>query len=159
MNPTPNERRQCRHSGPPKCAPTHGPGGAGNVKALRHREGQMNCQGRSGVKGGRTHGGAAPGQLNGGAGESFFFGARGGRGLAAVLLPPPHGVPRALVWREGRAAKGCGLRRDRSQEHTMSGKGSKKGILAVIIFCNRIVALFTNSIIYYLGCSSCNYCY
>jgi hypothetical protein len=127
MNPTPIEQQQCRHSGPPKRASTHGPRGAENVEALCHWDGRMNCQGRSGVQGGHTHGGAAPGQLNSGVGRSFFFGARGGRGLAAVPLPLPHGVPRALVRQEGGAAEGCGLQRDRSQERMMSGKGSKRG--------------------------------
>ncbi len=127
MNPTPIEQRRCRHSGPPKRAPTQGPGGAGNVKALRRRDGRMNRQGRGGMQGGRTHGGATLGQLYSGTSRSFFFGARGGRGLAVVLSPPPHGAPRALVRREGGAAEGCGLRHDRGQEHMMSGKGSKRG--------------------------------
>ncbi len=79
MNPTPNERRRCRHSSPPERAPIHAPGGAGNVEAFRRWDGRMNRQGSSGVRGGRPHGGAAPGQLDRGAGGSFFFGARGGR--------------------------------------------------------------------------------
>jgi hypothetical protein len=79
MNPTPNERRRCRHSGPPERAPIHGPGGAGNVEAFRRRDERMNRQGRSGVRGGRPHGGAALGQLDRGAGGSIFFGAWGGR--------------------------------------------------------------------------------
>ena len=127
MNPTPNKQRQCLHSGPPKRAPTHGPGGAGNVEALHRQDGRMNCQRRSGVQGGRTHGGAALGQLDCGTGRSFFFGARGGYKLAAVPPPPPHGAPRALVQQEGGATKGCRLRHDRGQERTMSGKRSKKG--------------------------------
>ncbi len=86
------------------------------------------------MRGGRPHGGAAPGQLDRGAGGSFFFGAQGGRGRAAVPLPPPQGAPRATVRLGGGAAEDCGLQRDRGQERTMSGKG-------VIIFHNCIVAL------------------
>ncbi len=126
MNPTPNKQRRCHHSGPPKRAPTHGPGGAGNVETLCHQEGRMNCQGRSGVQGGRMHGSAAPGQLDRGMGGSFFFGTQGGCKLVAVPPPLPHGVPRALVRWEGGAAKGCRLWCDRGQEHTMSGKGSER---------------------------------
>jgi hypothetical protein len=40
----------------------------------------------------------------------------------------------------------CGMTAVKSVQ--CQGKEAKKGILAVIIFCNRIVALFTNSIIY-----------
>ncbi len=69
----------------------------------------------------------AMGQLDRGVGGSFFFGARGGRGRAAVPPPPPQGAPRALVRREGGAAEGCGLRRDRGQERTKSGKRSERG--------------------------------
>jgi hypothetical protein len=87
----------------------------------------MNRQGRSGVRGGRPHGGAAPGQLDRGAGGSFFFGARGGRERAAVPPPLPQGVPRATVRRGGWAAEDSGLQRDRGQERTMSGKGSERG--------------------------------
>ncbi len=158
MNPTLNKRRRCRHSGPPECAPIHGPGGAGNVKTLRRRDGQLNRQGWSGVQGGRLHGGAAPGQLDCGTGGSFFFGARGGHGRAAVPPPPPRGAPRATVRREGGAAKDCGLRRDRGQEPTMSGKGSKNGNIS-----GNNISQPHSSIIYQLyhqlGCSSCNYCY
>jgi hypothetical protein len=127
MNPTTNKQRRCRHSGPPELTPTHGPGGAGNIKALRPWDGRMNHQGRSGVRGGHTHGGATPGQLDRGTGKSFFFGARGGHGLAAVPPPMPHVAPRALVQRGGRAAKGCGMQWDRGKEHAMSGKGSGRG--------------------------------
>ena len=128
MNPTPNEPQQCCHIGPPKRAPIHGPGGAGNVEALHHRDGQMNRKGRSGVRGGRTHGGAAPGKLDHGTGGSFFFGKRGGRGRAAVSPPPPQGAPRATVrGGGGGAAKDCELRWDCGQERTMSGKGSERG--------------------------------
>jgi hypothetical protein len=127
MNPTPNERRRCRRNGPPKRAPIYGSGGAGKVEALRRRDGRMNRQGRSEVRGGRSHGGAAPGKLDRGAGGSFFFGARGGRGRAAVPPPPPRGAPRATVRRGGGAAEDCGLRCDRGHERTMLGNGSERG--------------------------------
>jgi hypothetical protein len=127
MNHTPNKRRQCRHSGPPKRAPIHWPGGAGNVEALCRWDGQMNRQGRIGVRGVRLHSGAAPGQLDRGLGGSFFFGAREGRTRAAVSPPLPQGAPRATVPGGGRAAKDCGWQCNRGQERMMSGKGSKRG--------------------------------
>jgi hypothetical protein len=140
MNPTPNEGRRCRHSGPPERAPI--------VVALRRRDGRMNGQGRSGVQGGRPHSGAALGQLDCGAGGSFFFGARGGRGSAAVPPPPPRGAPRTTV-RRGAGPPNiadCGTTAVKSVR--CQGKEAKEGMFAVIIFHNRIVALFTNSIMY-----------
>ncbi len=93
------------------------------------------------MRGGRLHSGAAPGQIDHGTGGSFFFGARGGRGRVAVPPPLPQGAPRATVRWGGGAAEDSGLRRDRGQERTMSGKGSERGILVVIKFHNRIVSL------------------
>jgi hypothetical protein len=146
MNPTPNKPRQCRHSGPPKRAPIHGPGGAGNVEALHRLDGQMNRQGRSGVRGVRLHGGAAPGHLD--TGGSFFFGVQG---VADVQQSRRH----RLGERPGRRCGGgarppkiadCGATAFKRVQ--CQGKEAKEGILVVILFHNHIVALFTNSIIY-----------
>ncbi len=100
------------------------------------------------MQGGRLHGSAAPGQLDRGAGRSFFFGARGGRGHAAVPPLPSQGAPRATVRRGEGPPKiaNCGATTVKSVR--CQGKEPKEGILAVIIFHNCIVALFTNSIIY-----------
>ena len=140
MNPTPNEGRRCRHSGPPKRAPI--------VVALGRRDGRMNGQGRRGVQGGCLHSSAALGQLDCGAGGSFFFGARGGRGSAAVPPPPPGGVPRMTVQRGAGPPNiaDCGTTAVKSVR--CQGKEAKEEMFAVIIFHNRIVALFTNSIMY-----------
>jgi hypothetical protein len=146
MNPTPNEPQQCCHSGPPKRAPIHGLGGAGNVEALHRWDGRMNCKGRSGVQGGRPHGGAVPGQLD--TGGSFFFGARG---VEDVRQSRRHCLRERPGRRCGRGAgppkiADCGATAVKSVQ--CQGKEAKEGILAVIIFHNRMVALFTNSIIY-----------
>jgi hypothetical protein len=138
MNPTPNKGRRCRHSGPPEHALI--------VVALRHRDGRMNGQERSGVQGDRPHSGAALGQLDCGAGGSFFFGARGGRGSAAVSPPPPRGAPRTTL-RRGAGLPNivdCGTTAVKSVR--CQGKEAKERMFAVIIFHNCIVALFTNSI-------------
>ncbi len=149
MNPTPNKQQQCHHSGPPQRTSIHGPGGAGNIEALRRRDGRINRQGRSGVQRGRPHGGTVSwGNLTVvWAGASFSA----------------HGEV-ADVWRSRRhrlrerPGRWCGRRAgplkvaDCSATAVKSircqGNEAKEGILAVIIFRNRIVALFTNSIIY-----------
>ncbi len=125
MNPTPNERRRCRHSGPPESAPIHGPGGAGNVEALRRRDRRMNRQGRSGVRRGRPHGGAAPW-----AGASFS--AHGE--VADVRRSRRHRLrERPGRWCGGRAGPlkvaDCGATAVKSVR--CQGNEAKEGILAV----------------------------
>jgi hypothetical protein len=100
------------------------------------------------MRGGRPHGGAAPGQLDRGAG----FASSSARGeVADVRRSRRH----RLRERPGRrCGEGAGPLKiaDCNATAVLSvrcqGKEAKEGILAVIIFHNRIVALFTDSIIY-----------
>ena len=141
MNPTPNERRRCRHSGPPERAPIHGPGGAGNVEALRRRDGRMNRQGRSGVRRGRPHGGAAPWGNSTAAWAGASFSAHGE--VADVRRSRRHRLrERPGRWCGGRAGPlkvaDCGATAVKSVR--CQGNEAKEGLLAVIIFRNLIVA-------------------
>jgi hypothetical protein len=95
MNHTPTRDGDAATAVLPNVLQSMGQGAKGKSKLSVVR--QMKRQGRSGVQGGHTHGGAAPGKLDRGAGGSFFFGERGGRGRAAVLPPLPQGAPRATV--------------------------------------------------------------
>jgi hypothetical protein len=139
MNPTPNEQRRCHHSGPPECAPIHGLGGAGNVKALRLQDGRMNCQERSGMRGG----------------NSTVAWAEASSSVRGEVADVRQSRRHRLGERPGRRCGGgvgppkiadCGATAVKSVR--CQGKEAKEGILAAIIFYNRIVALFTNSIIY-----------
>ncbi len=97
---------------------------------------------------GRPHSGAAPGQLDRGAGRTSSS-ARGevadvqqscrhrlrehpGQWCGGGVGPPKIADCNATVVKSIRC----------------QGQEAKEGILAIIIFHNRIVALFTNSIIY-----------
>ncbi len=96
------------------------------------------------MRGGRLHGSAAPGQLDRGAGGSFLA----HREVGDVRRSCRH----RLRKRPGRwCGKGAGPPKIADCNATAvkssqcQGKEAKEGILAVIIFHNRIVALFTNS--------------